>query len=338
MKVSIIVPVYNVEKYIERCFNSIVNQTYYDIECIFVDDSTPDNSGQILRELISKYEGVIKFIIVKHDKNKGLAAARNTGTKLATGDYIYYLDSDDEITLGCIEDLTALALKYPDVDMVQGITKIDQNPYIYIRVSILKFQEYSNDRLWMKKQFLESQKFPESSTNKLIRTNFLIENSLYFKEGVIFEDVHWMFFVVKKINTAAFCKKVTYIRYILPDTITTSSSNYKCCNSALQIIRDMIENVDNELPRKQRFFIAMLINLYMRKIKSGTEEFVLIRQYRFFVKKLLRESLKKVKIYEILIFTMLLIPNFPGIKVFTRIIICGLRGIRRMQFRRMQNI
>ena len=112
MKISIIVPVYNVEQYIKECFDSIAAQTYKgDIECIFVDDCGQDDSVAILEKLIAEYHGPMQFSIVHHEHNKGLSGARNTGIRKASGDYLYFLDSDDSITSDCIEKLTALAEK-----------------------------------------------------------------------------------------------------------------------------------------------------------------------------------------------------------------------------------
>ena len=107
MKISIIVPVYNVEAYIEDCLKSITAQTYKgDIECIIVNDCTPDSSCAIIERFIEKYNGAIDFKFLHHTKNRGLSAARNTGIDAATGDYIYFIDSDDEITPECIGLLT----------------------------------------------------------------------------------------------------------------------------------------------------------------------------------------------------------------------------------------
>ena len=105
IKVSIIVPVYNVEKYINRCFESIINQRYTNIECIFVDDCSPDNCFEILNQRIAEYSGEIEFRIIRHIQNKGLSEARNSGTYQSSGEYVYYLDSDDEITQDCIQIL-----------------------------------------------------------------------------------------------------------------------------------------------------------------------------------------------------------------------------------------
>ena len=109
-KVSIIVPVYGVEKYIERCAVSLFEQTYEDIEYIFVNDATQDKSIAILTEVIQRYpqrENAVR--IIHHPINKGISATRNTGLKAVTGDYILYVDSDDYLALDTIEQLVGEA-------------------------------------------------------------------------------------------------------------------------------------------------------------------------------------------------------------------------------------
>lgn len=96
MNISVIIPVYGVEAYIERCINSIMNQTFTEgVECIIVDDCTPDHSIKIAEKLISEYKGNISFQIVHHTQNQGLAIARDTGILKASGKYIIHIDSDD---------------------------------------------------------------------------------------------------------------------------------------------------------------------------------------------------------------------------------------------------
>lgn len=106
-KVSICIPVYNVEKYIEECLESIINQTYTDIEIIVVNDCTPDKSMDMVRKYAVKDD---RIKILNHDRNKGLMRARETGYKVATGDYITFCDSDDKMPLNGIEILLKSAL------------------------------------------------------------------------------------------------------------------------------------------------------------------------------------------------------------------------------------
>lgn len=105
-KVSIIVPIYNVEKYIEKCVRSLLEQTFKDIEYIFVNDATPDNSMYVLEDIISEYPSRMKnCIIINHSENKGVAAARNTGLNISKGEYVIYCDSDDWIEKTMIEEM-----------------------------------------------------------------------------------------------------------------------------------------------------------------------------------------------------------------------------------------
>src|SRR5574344_647377 len=119
--VSIIIPIYNVEKYVAKCINSVISQTYdhSKIECIIVNDCTPDCSMDIVNEIISRYNGDMTFIIHNHNHNQGLSAARNTGIDFATGQYIYFLDSDDYIYPNTIETLLS-ATENNTIDLVIG--------------------------------------------------------------------------------------------------------------------------------------------------------------------------------------------------------------------------
>lgn len=106
MKVSILVPIYNVEKYIAECANSLFSQSYSDIEYVFVNDFTPDNSIEVLNSILVNFPNRINSVkIISHDKNKGLAVARNTGVEHAQGDYIFHVDSDDYIEIDAIEKM-----------------------------------------------------------------------------------------------------------------------------------------------------------------------------------------------------------------------------------------
>ena len=118
--ISVIIPVYNVSAYIEGCLQSVIDQTYNDFECILVDDASPDDSIAKCKRMIADYDGPISFRIIYHPENRGLSAARNTGTAAATGDYIMYVDSDDVIKRDCIEKLKAPLIQDNSIEMVLG--------------------------------------------------------------------------------------------------------------------------------------------------------------------------------------------------------------------------
>ena len=110
--VSIIIPVYNVEKYLAQCLESVCGQTYKNLEIIVVDDESPDHSGEIAEEFAKKDSRVR----VEHIKNRGAAGARNVGLELCTGEYILFVDSDDWIELNMVEKLLA-AIEETDSDI-----------------------------------------------------------------------------------------------------------------------------------------------------------------------------------------------------------------------------
>ena len=114
-KISIIVPVYNVEKYIRRCLDSIAAQTFTDWECICVDDGTPDASGKICNEYAQKDS---RFVVI-HKENGGVSSARNAGLNVAKGEYVTFCDSDDWVEKEMLEVLYNTALE-TDADVVMG--------------------------------------------------------------------------------------------------------------------------------------------------------------------------------------------------------------------------
>lgn len=258
MKVSIIIPVYNVAKYIKRCLQSVVDQTYQDIECILVDDCGSDNSIELAQEFIQGYHGCIEFKLLHHDYNKGLSAARNTAIKQATGDYIFFLDSDDAIPSDSIESLMALAIKYPQADYIQG-NLLDEAGST-IKYSWKKsIPEYCD-----KHEDLEKYIFfiaVNSAWNKIIKISFLTENNLFFPEGIIHEDLYWSFFVAKYVRAVGFVNKNTYTYYINDNSIITNltkQARIKRYSSRLIASEAFCAELDKEqyASKYQRLYVA----------------------------------------------------------------------------------
>lgn len=136
--------VYNVEKYVAECLNSVISQTYdhSKIECIIVNDCTTDDSMDIVYEIIKKYDGGMSFIICRHEHNEGVSAARNTGIELAKGNYIFFIDSDDYIYPNSLELLLNASKIYGYSDMVVGnfcYEFLKKNNYTFDKVVKLKY-------------------------------------------------------------------------------------------------------------------------------------------------------------------------------------------------------
>ncbi len=226
MKVSIIIPIYNVTLYIERCLKSVMNQTYQDIECILVNDATPDDSMDIAERLIANYNGPIRFKILSHDQNRGQSAARNTGIDAAIGDYLYFFDSDDEITPDCIEKLLQPILKDPTIEMVDAcyVTIKKDNNNVISEHSDTRPQLEFTSREAVRKFFFSRQYENKSTWNKLVKREFILKNKLYFKEGVLWEDFLWHFQYNKFLSHLYIIPDITYKYCIRPNSTITGTS------------------------------------------------------------------------------------------------------------------
>jgi glycosyltransferase involved in cell wall biosynthesis len=309
MKVSIIVPVYNVEKYIQRCFDSVSAQTYKDIECIFVDDSTPDNCNELLKAMIQSYKGSIKFSIINHKENKGLSEARNSGTRASIGDYVYYLDSDDEITPNCISDLVGMVSKYPGVDIVQGNTRTIPEPENDWRnISTKNFPVYTDDHLWLKTRFLSKSRIPVNAWNKLINRSFIISNNLFFKAGIIHEDEHWIFYVAKHVKSMCFIEYITYLHYVVPGSIMQAGCFERSIESNIVIFNDLIDSIDNELPSIQRKFCFHVIKRCFDLVGNLNEEKDFQEAMIELTKNQAKTSFRSFRIFESLAYFLQAIP------------------------------
>lgn len=224
IKVSVIIPVYGVSDYIGRCIKSVMNQTYKDIECIIVDDATPDDSITRCERLIESYDGPIKFHIIHHEINRGLSAARNTGTEAATGDYVLYVDSDDIITYDCIEKLMTPVLRDQSIEIVSGVTRRFSDSYPLPLPSPKNWDNEDHKSLeTVRSSFFDRRRMNRAAWNKLIRKDFLNRYSLSFKEGIIWEDTLWSFYVMKYLSHAYLLKDVTYMYNKRPHSITTET-------------------------------------------------------------------------------------------------------------------
>ena len=240
IKVSIIVPVYNVSPYIERCWDSIRRQTYENIEVVFVDDCGTDDSISILERLLESEDGV-NAKIVNHERNRGLSVARNTGFEASSGDYVYFLDSDDDITPDCIESLVA-PLSERKYDVVIGDYNV-VGPGGYSPLVLTEGVLDSN------KEILNSYSKGEwyvMPWNKLCRRLFLTENSLYFKEGMIHEDALWSFIMACKAKSMYVVKRPLYNYYVRSSSIMTSMSIEKDLGIYLDVFDEMVKFVKSE--------------------------------------------------------------------------------------------
>lgn len=235
-KISIIIPVYGVEPYIEDCLKSVASQDYEGpLECIIVDDRGPDKSMEIVDKFTSEYNGSIDFKTVIREKNGGLSAARNSGLEAATGEYVYFLDSDDEITESCIKLLvSALELKEFDIVVGNFVTTKPLSDYIKLKLPDNKiltgkevFREFADNNWYM------------MAVNKLYNRRFLIGNGLRFYEGILHEDELWSFEVASIAKSLCVVDKICYIYKVREGSIMTTSAMQRKANSFVKIACEM---------------------------------------------------------------------------------------------------
>ena len=261
--VSIIIPVFNVEKYIIRCIDSILRQTYRHIEVILIDDCGKDNSINVARDYIANNpQQDISFSIVSHEENKGVSAARNTGILNSTGKYLFFLDSDDELDPNCIMLLLNSIKKY-QAEVAIGNNKIInadnsvrfidsklESNFIHNNNTI--FQSYLNG-LWY-----------NVAWNKLIDRNFLISNSLYFVEGYIHEDELWGYQLAALTTKLSIVTDYTYKYHINPGSIMFRNEILRT-NQYLDVVGLMREFTFNHKlhnnPQVQKFFYYKLLTI-----------------------------------------------------------------------------
>jgi len=260
MDVSIIIPVYNAKNFIADCMKSVVEQTFLgNIECILVDDCGQDNSIDLAQEFIESYsrENII-FKILHQDHNQGPSAARNRGISEATGDYIFFLDSDDKITPNCIGSLYARAKEY-NLDYVQGSYKGDKNKFA--NTQILDINCLILDRKIIKRTLLNYNLIPFTPHNRLVRRQMLLEHNLFFNEDIrVREDFLWMSFVAKYVERFGYYPETTYVRGYNEDSLTHNVNIEREIKGYRVLIETMCNNLDTfQIGHQKELILSALI-------------------------------------------------------------------------------
>ncbi len=208
-KVSIIVPVYNVEKYLPTCIESILNQSYKNFELILVDDGSPDKSGDICDDFAKK-DNRIKVI---HQKNSGVSKARNTGIDNATGEWILFVDSDDELTDTSLECYISSIAESNDVDaIVSGMKKIFVNDAKEIEYFTLEDSLFYNNDFESLYYYLKSKYMFGLVCSKLYRNSIIKNNDIRFNEILAsYEDELFFVDYLAHCDSVKTISDVTYI-------------------------------------------------------------------------------------------------------------------------------
>ncbi|MCU7212138.1 glycosyltransferase family 2 protein [Turicibacter sanguinis] len=229
--VSIVVPIYNVENYVRKCIDSIISQTYQNIEIILVNDGSTDQSGQI----ISSYLEVDKRIRIFHKENGGLSDARNYGMRYITGEYVLFVDSDDWIDKSFVESLV-------NVSLIEA-ADIVQCGFYYTYDECLEYDNRwfnENDPYYVlnhheaMKELIQNERIKNFAWGKLFKASLL--HDIPFEKGVLFEDIFWMHQVFARIEKYVLIHQPLYFYRQRMDSIV---AQYRIKN--LDLIRGQIE-------------------------------------------------------------------------------------------------
>lgn len=270
IKLSIIVPVYNVAEYLERCLNSLINQTLNEIEIICVNDGSTDNSLCILE----KFAGLDKRIKIINQKNKGLSGARNTGIKLVQGEYFGFLDSDDWVDLDYFEKLYKRA-KNCDADISLG-DFIRKGKFKHkIRLKLNKEEEFVGDN----EKFYGSQfyHFP-CVWNKIYKTSKF--NDLRFIEGIFFEDGPYTIQALHRANKVVTCCNTYLYYFVNPNSIVKTLNKKKeqdMYNSSKFILNYIKDNM--QIQDKGIYYETFAQKLWRIKLYSTVENLYYKKYY-----------------------------------------------------------
>lgn len=266
LKLSIIIPVYNVEKYLSKCLESIVNQTYNNLDIIIIDDGSTDSSGKICDE----YSKIDKRIKIFHQTNQGVSAARNKGIDLATGEYLTFIDSDDWIEKDYFEKAVEYLNKFNPVVMINNYLKIDKDE------NIINYFDKNNKilKLSQRDALIEMIKgdyygwepvatFYKSELCKLVKFNLNIR----FAEDLLFK-----YSFLKKCNTDVVFIPLYKYYYVYRDESACNSYNLSKKIDALKVLRlIMIMEIHREPIIRNLLFYKEFIPRLITYVKEAAK-------------------------------------------------------------------
>ena len=247
-KISVIVPVYNVEKYLEKCVNSILNQTFKDFELILIDDCSPDNSGRMCDEFNDER---IKVIHLK--KNEGISNVRNTGLQATKGEYIFFVDSDDFIGADTLKEVVEIIdennsdiviFGYKKILEIDGAIKSEQD-VSYKDCNLKSKKEIADVVLDLKKLTLI-----DAACNKFYKASVIKNNNLKYPYGEIYEDTEFNLQILSYINSMTVINKC-YYNYMQRESSGSITKSYN--PKKIVYLKKRCETLNNYLKSQNLF-------------------------------------------------------------------------------------
>lgn len=279
-KFSIIIPAYNVKNYIDECIQSVIDQKFQDYEILLINDGSTDDTLIICEDIVSRYHSIRLF----SKENEGLSETRNFGIKKATGEYLYFLDADDLLETDALNKIeySLESQNYPDV-LMTNFTRIDA--ITKNEIDIDKVPEFCfdmNKTLPIYKQFAECYIYGDMAIiaqRFIVKRNYIIENNLFFKKGILHEDELWSPQVFLNAKSVGYCRKSCYrYRYNREGSIT-QTGNIKNLKHKIYVIDKLVELADSSPDEVAKMYCsraACLLNgVLTSDIKDSSGEIAL---------------------------------------------------------------
>lgn len=287
INLSIIIPVYNVEKYIQTCLNSIFSQDAHtqSYEVIVVNDGTPDNSMSIVKQFAERHDNL--FII--NQENKGLSCARNAGIEIAKGDYIWVVDSDDSITKNSISQVLDVLTHYSDIEMF-CFNQNEQRREVFTPTSLFTKSSYCKYYGEVHDGYFYCRKLPTGVSSRfLFSKSFLQEHGLLFTPGIYHEDQDFLIRCYTKAQRVLPLKHIWYNYNIRECGSITSTFKIKRFHDTLWIIKNFRKISKSSQDKKERTILEEgVFSLCYALLKSSYRSH---REYQIF----LNENKKSLK-------------------------------------------
>jgi glycosyltransferase involved in cell wall biosynthesis len=268
MRVSVIIPVYNTEKYIGRCIESILKQTLKDLEVIIVNDATLDDAMSIVRKYASSDK---RIRIIEHSRNRGAYASRQTGYKAAGGDYLTFVDSDDYLPLNALETLYD-SIEKEEVDIVcASMLKVTKDRLLQKRTPKLS---HGTDRLSIYKSLL-SVELTHSLCSKIYRRSTLFENQDYesFENLNHGTDGRLFYQIVSNMKSIKVIDDVVYYYYFNTQSSTNTRMTEDKCRQIVQSFCyrcNKVRDMDELSPFIIRHELQVLLKMFLRNYEKKT--------------------------------------------------------------------
>ena len=308
--IGVIIPVYNVEKYLEQCVDSVLNQSFKDIEIILVDDGSKDSSGEIC-DYYKEKDSRVKVI---HKENGGLSDARNMGIRQCSSEYILFLDSDDYWKENCLEEIARCIEDNVDIVFLTAAKYFEQTGQIEEKFETLDKDKVKNKSKREVFEYLaSSEKFPVSACTKLIKKELIINNNLYFEKGLLSEDIDWSTRLLLAAEKFDVCYAEFYIYRKQREGSITNGIKLKSVQDLLYIIKkwaykckkkeidlDVIDSLLSLLSYEYSILLAHLFSINKQERKIVFDE---IKELKWILRY---SNSKKTKLVK-------LVTNFCGL-------------------------